>query len=377
MGLPHPFPGTSGESQGRCQNQPAVLVDFWGCQEGGSADLAPVKAPNRREPTSGLPLAIWPAVVAIALSVGWAATPLVASLGGRLQLLGLVPDWAWLVAVGFCLLLAVAVSVPGRDPRRWKCVALTSLATLGPVIGTLQRDLGMPHRFVDDAVTLVFLNANDPGERRVDGVRDCDRVLERLVELDADVTVLVNPGWRVPSAWRRSADVREGRLAIRWVGSVLVASRFGIRSMRGVDALRDLDIGPVKSPPRAVEIELDVPVGSPLPKRILVIDLPSEQGIDRLEMAGKVADRLGSIEPELILGDLNMAPRSPAVRMLAPGFEDVFRRAGRGWGGTWPREAPWLRIDFALTPDRFTPTTIRTFDPGAGGHRGLVMEYSD
>ncbi|MCP4741580.1 MAG: hypothetical protein GY871_05030 [Actinomycetales bacterium] len=336
-----------------------------------------MKAPNRREPGSGLPLAIWPAVVAISLSAGWAATPVLAALGGRLQFLGLLPDWAWLVAIGFCLLVAVAVGVPGRDPRRWKCVALTGLAAVGPMVGTLQRDLGLPHRSVGDVMTLVFLNANDPGERRVDGVRDCDRVLERLVELDADVTVLVNPGWRVPGAWRRSADVREGRLEIRWVGSVLVASRVGIRSIRVLDALRDLDIEPVKSPPRAVEIELDVPVGGPLPKRILVIDLPSEQGIDRLNLAKQVAGRLESVRPGLILGDLNMAPRSPAIRMLAPGFEDVFRRAGRGWGATWPRETPWLRIDFALTPDRFTPTTIRTFDPGAGGHRGLVMEYSD
>ena len=377
MGFWHPFAGAKEESQGRCQNQPAVLVDFWGCREVGSADLAPVKAPNRRDPASGLPLAIWPALVAIALSVGWASSPVVAASGGRFQLIGLLPDWAWLAAVGFCLVVAVMVSVLGRDPRRWRCLALTSLATVGPLIGTLQRDLGMPYRSVEGAGTLVFLNANDPGERRVDGVRDCDRVLDRLVELDADVTVLVNPGWRLPAAWGASADVREGGLRIRWVGSVLVASRYGVRSMRVIETLRGLEMEPVKSPPRAVEIELDVPDGVPLPERILVIDLPSEQGVDRLEMAKKVAARLQPIQPGLILGDLNMAPRSPALAALAPGFEDAFRNAGRWWGGTWPRESPWLRIDFALTRPQFRPTTIRTFDPGAGGHRGLVMEYSD
>jgi endonuclease/exonuclease/phosphatase family metal-dependent hydrolase len=147
--------------------------------------------------------------------------------------------------------------------------------------------------------------------------------------------------------------------------------------MRVVEALRDLEMEPVKSPPRAVVIELDLPEGVPLPGRILVIDLPSEQGVDRLKMARKVAERLQSIQPGLILGDLNMAPRSPALSALAPGFEDAFRNVGRWWGGTWPRESPWLRIDFALTQPRFNPTTIRTFDPGAGGHRGLVMEYSD
>ncbi|MCP4836910.1 MAG: hypothetical protein GY895_19330 [Phycisphaera sp.] len=336
-----------------------------------------MKASDRRDPSSGLPLAIWPAIVAIALSVGWASTPVVAALGGRLQLLGLIPDWAWLSAVGFCLLLALAVGASGRDPRRWRCVALTGVAIVGPLVGTLQRDLGMPHRAVEGVGTLVFLNANDPGERRVDGVRDCDRVLARLIELDADVTVLVNPGWRVPSAWRRSADVEDGGLRIRWVGSVLVASRYGIRSMRVVEPLRDLEIGPVKSPPQAVEIQLEVPEDGSFPGRILVVDLPSEQGIDRMQMSSKVADRLESIRPELILGDLNMAPRSPALARLAPGFDDAFRIAGRGWGGTWPRTSPWLRIDFALVSQRFDPATIRTFDPGAGGHRGLILEYSD
>jgi hypothetical protein len=363
--------------QGRCQNQPVVLIDFWGCREGGSADLAPVKAPNRREPAPGLPLAIWPALVAIALSVGWAGTPVVAALGGRFQLIGLVPDWAWLSAVGFCLLLAVAVSVPGRDPRRWRCVALTTLAAVGPLVGTFQRDLGMPYRAVEGARALVFLNANDPGERQVEGVRDCDRVLGRLIELDADVTVLVNPGWRIPSAWRQSADVREGRLQIRWVGSVLVASRYGIHSMRMVESLKGLELGSVKSPPQAVEIRLDVPQDSSFPGHILVVDLPSEQRIDRLDMSRQVARRLEQIQPEIVLGDLNMTPRSPGVAMLAPGFEDAFRNVGRGWGGTWPRSSPWLRIDFALAASRFVPATIRVFDPGSGGHRGLVLEYSD
>ena len=339
--------------------------------------MAPVKPSNRRNPASGLPLAIWPALVAIALSVGWASTPVVAAWGGRFQLIGLLPDWAWLAAVGFCLLVAVVVSVPGRDPRRWRCLALTSLATVGPLIGTLQRDLGVPYRSVEGARKLVFLNANDPGARQVNGVRDCDRVLGRLVELDADVTVLVNPGWRVPSAWRRSAAVREGGLEVRWVGSVLVASRYEVRSMRVVETLRGLQIGAVKSPPQAVEIELEVPDGGSFPRRILVVDLPSEQGIDRMEMSRQVASRLEFVQPELILGDLNMAPRSPAVRLLAPGFDDAFRSSGRGWGGTWPRASPLLRIDFALVSDRFKPATIRTFDPGAGGHRGLVMEYSN
>lgn len=339
--------------------------------------MAPVKAPNRREHASGLPLAVWPALVAISLAVGWASTPVFAALGGRFQWLGLLPDWAWLSAVGFCLLLAVVVSVFGHDPRRWRCVAFTTLAAVGPLIGTLQRDLGMPYRSVGAARTLVFLNANDPGERRVDGVRDCDRVLERLVQLDADVTVLVNPGWRVPSAWRRSASVLEGRLEIRWVGSVLVASRYGIRAMRMVESLRGLEIGSVKSPPQAVVIELDVPEGESFPGRILVVDLPSEQDVDRSAMSSKVARRLESIRPDIILGDLNMTPRSPGVALLAPGFRDAFRDAGRGWGGTWPRSTPWLRIDFALVADGFDPTTVRTFDPGSGGHRGLVMEYSD
>ncbi len=340
-----------------------------------------MQAPNRREQASGLPLAFWPALTGVGIAVGWASVPVVAAMGGRAQLLGLVPDWAWLGAVGFCVLVAIVVCVPGRDPRRWRCLAVATIATAGPLIGTLQRDLGLPHRAggVNDgrSALLLFLNANDPGERRVDGVRDCDRVFERLVGLDADVAIVVNPGWRLPSLWRRAEEVREGRIRIRWVGSVMVASRHDIRSMRIVEAVRGIDVGSVKTPPRAIEIELAMPDDVPIPERILVVDLPSEQGVDRISMATEIAGRLDSVDSELILGDLNMAPRSPALSMLAPGFKDAFRHVGSGWGGTWPRTGPWLRIDFALVPEGAMPGTIRTFDPGAGGHRGLILEYSD
>ena len=52
--------------------------------------------------------------------------------------------------------------------------------------------------------------------------------------------------------------------------------------------------------------------------------------------------------PVLISGDFNSTPNSWTYRQLSAGFQDVFRKAGSGWGATYPFKWPLIRIDFIL-----------------------------
>src|SRR5690625_5969033 len=52
--------------------------------------------------------------------------------------------------------------------------------------------------------------------------------------------------------------------------------------------------------------------------------------------------------PVIIAGDLNSTPNNLVYRRLADGRQDVFRRAGRGWGMTYHNRLPVVRIDFIL-----------------------------
>jgi endonuclease/exonuclease/phosphatase family metal-dependent hydrolase len=52
--------------------------------------------------------------------------------------------------------------------------------------------------------------------------------------------------------------------------------------------------------------------------------------------------------PFIVCGDLNSTSHSWVYAYLARGLTDSFRKAGAGWGGTFPARAPLLRIDFVL-----------------------------
>lgn len=52
--------------------------------------------------------------------------------------------------------------------------------------------------------------------------------------------------------------------------------------------------------------------------------------------------------PVIVLGDLNSTPNNWVYRRMAEGRQDVFRKAGRGWGATYHTRFPVVRIDFIL-----------------------------
>lgn len=79
--------------------------------------------------------------------------------------------------------------------------------------------------------------------------------------------------------------------------------------------------------------------------------------------------------PTILGGDFN-APASDVVhRQLSPDFLDAFRTAGTGWGDTFHRRFPILRIDrIHATPAHFTPLRSRVVVTRHSDHRMVVAD---
>ncbi|MES2438746.1 MAG: endonuclease/exonuclease/phosphatase family protein [Verrucomicrobiota bacterium] len=79
--------------------------------------------------------------------------------------------------------------------------------------------------------------------------------------------------------------------------------------------------------------------------------------------------------PTLFGGDFN-APASDIVhRQLASDFEDAFASAGTGWGNTFQRRFPILRIDHLYATRHFTPVRCRAVTTRNSDHRMVVADF--
>jgi vancomycin resistance protein VanJ len=99
-------------------------------------------------------------------------------------------------------------------------------------------------------------------------------------------------------------------------------------------------------------------------------------------------------QPFVLMGDFNSTPMHVAHRILARSMRDVWPRAGRGLGHTFPGRAwsraqgdglpkplrrfvpPWLmRIDHVFVTDHWQPVSARVArSDGSSDHRPLVVE---
>lgn len=79
--------------------------------------------------------------------------------------------------------------------------------------------------------------------------------------------------------------------------------------------------------------------------------------------------------PTLFGGDFN-APASDVVhRRLARDFTDAFAAAGTGWGNTFQRRFPILRIDHLYATRHFTPVRSRAFTTRYSDHRMVIADF--
>lgn len=78
-------------------------------------------------------------------------------------------------------------------------------------------------------------------------------------------------------------------------------------------------------------------------------------------------------EPTVLAGDFNAPERTRNVRF--PGFASAHEEAGRGFGWTFPRSLPVLRIDHVLGSSGIDFCAYETFDAGFSDHRGQIARF--
>ncbi|MCU0794908.1 MAG: endonuclease/exonuclease/phosphatase family protein [Akkermansiaceae bacterium] len=80
------------------------------------------------------------------------------------------------------------------------------------------------------------------------------------------------------------------------------------------------------------------------------------------------------IQPVIMAGDFNAPAADPIRRQWSGDFEDCFERAGTGWGNTFQRRVPILRLDRILVTRHFTPVRCRAVTTRKSDHRFVVAD---
>lgn len=79
-------------------------------------------------------------------------------------------------------------------------------------------------------------------------------------------------------------------------------------------------------------------------------------------------------QPVILAGDFNAPPGDPVQRQLDRDFDDAFLTAGTGWGNTFHRRIPVLRLDQIHTTRHFTPVRCRAVTTRHSDHRFVVAD---
>ena len=93
-----------------------------------------------------------------------------------------------------------------------------------------------------------------------------------------------------------------------------------------------------------------------------------------LEQQAVLAWMKQSTGPALVSGDFNTPPSVLFYRQLAEVATNAFAAAGRGWGFTFRRDRPLIRIDHTWCLDGVRPLRSYTVDAGVSDHRLLVTD---
>jgi len=78
--------------------------------------------------------------------------------------------------------------------------------------------------------------------------------------------------------------------------------------------------------------------------------------------------------PVILGGDFNAPATDPLRRHLEPDFQDAFLAAGRGWGNTYHRRVPVLRIDQIHASRHLTPARCRAVTTRHSDHRMVIAD---
>jgi endonuclease/exonuclease/phosphatase family metal-dependent hydrolase len=199
----------------------------------------------------------------------------------------------------------------------------------------------------------------------LDDYTPVDLLLQRVAELDADVTVLTAPSNNVVRRLTQQATASNGREQVYNGWPLFVFSRVPIERVRLLVAsdqrfVTSLQLDTTARLGRAIVLE--------------VADMPSPPRIPRMQMAREVRsliDQTTAPPPDLVVGDLNIPRGSASIEVMFPGMRSAFDLAGHGYGATFPRRFPLYHIDHVLISETTDLSIARydTYDEGLSRHR--------
>ncbi len=304
-------------------------------------------------------------LAAASTAVLWGIGRVLTDTVSAVQYLHWIPTVAALavtvMAVGFLWIAARSGAL-----RRWRS-ALWIVACLQGSVLLLQDWRPLSHAI--DApvgagaaapIRISHVNANWPGSESVERARAYGRCIrEAWGESGADVLFVSETG---------SILSTEAQIALVSADcSVTFVGRFGVVSrVPVVRAMPLMDDGKTA----ASWVEFGSWRGN-APFAALLVDLPSDPALSRRDVLTRMSVSLRgrmTEEPDLIVGDLNVARGSGSIASTWPGHRDAFAEQGRGWGATYPRQLPLWHIDLMLTGARVRLLDYRVRDTGAGKH---------
>ena len=80
--------------------------------------------------------------------------------------------------------------------------------------------------------------------------------------------------------------------------------------------------------------------------------------------------------PFIVCGDLNSTPSTWVYTHLSRGLQDAFRRAGTGWGATFPARFPLVRIDFILASEDWEVRRAHVSRTVVSDHIPVIAEFA-
>ena len=253
--------------------------------------------------------------------------------------------------------------------RQWRLAALNALLTLTAIL--LLMPPVLPHRTprCDPARRVRVVTWNVHGE-----VWHLPQIQQTLARLQPDIVCLQEAkaaafAQALPGA--QAAHTHEGWTLTR--GRIIGQSAFPLSLPRvprwGLSTQVELPQG------RVSVLNVHYQVG--IRRHIYVISRGEPSPIEeaRQHSTEVVLDWLRRTEgPRVVCGDFNTPPRARIHRALRAEATDAFAQAGRGWGFTYARGFPLIRIDYVWCDGAVTPVRCRTADGLASDHRLVVTD---
>ncbi len=221
--------------------------------------------------------------------------------------------------------------------------------------------------------------------QNVHGFPDVDGLVERLRTLAPELIVLQEAGrysvdwWKaaIPGCeWHRRGEHMLGsrfpvtRVIGAWDRGYVrydvelgleTVSLFSIHPPSPQFALRHVLSGPAPEHPREW--------GSLAAFDVLHSDVRQRRVV--LQAIARDAQLVGN--PVIIAGDSNTPDGGRVLRDHFSDWTDAFAQVGRGFGYTFPAQAPWLRLDRVWVTPQLQVTSVRQDNSVLSDHRALVV----